>query len=164
MELVSPGIGLIFWMTLAFGLLLFILGKFVWPPIMRALSEREQAIELALHEADKARKEMEELRFSNEQLLREAKEERDGILRDARKVRETIIDEAKVKATEEANRILENATERIHFEKMAAITDLKNQIANLSIEIAEKILGQELSDVEKDKAIVQKSIGNITLN
>lgn len=164
MELVSPGIGLIFWMTLAFGLLLFILGKFVWPPIMRALNEREQAIELALHEADKARKEMEELRFSNEQLLREAKEERDGILRDARKVRESIIEEAKIKATEEANRILENATERIHFEKMAAITDLKNQIANLSIEIAEKILGQELSDVEKDKAIVQKSIGNITLN
>jgi len=164
MELVSPGIGLIFWMTLAFGLLLFILGKFVWPPIMRALSEREQAIELALHEADKARKEMEELRFSNEQLLREAKEERDGILRDARKVRESIIEESKVKATEEANRILENATERIHFEKMAAITDLKNQIANLSIEIAEKILRQELSDPEKDKAIVQKSISDITLN
>jgi F-type H+-transporting ATPase subunit b len=164
MELVSPGIGLIFWMTLAFGLLLFILGKFVWPPIMRALSEREQAIELALHEADKARKEMEELRFSNEQLLREAKEERDGILRDARKVRESIIEESKVKATEEANRILENATERIHFEKMAAITDLKNQIANLSIEIAEKILRQELSDPEKDKAIVRKSISDITLN
>ncbi|KAF0198184.1 MAG: F-type H+-transporting ATPase subunit b [Bacteroidetes bacterium] len=164
MELVSPGIGLIFWMTLAFGLLLFILGKFVWPPIMRALSEREQAIELALHEADKARKEMEDLRFSNEQLLREAKEERDGILRDARKVRESIIEESKVKATEEANRILENATERIHFEKMAAITDLKNQIANLSIEIAEKILRQELSDPEKDKAIVRKSISDITLN
>ncbi|MBK9355920.1 MAG: F0F1 ATP synthase subunit B [Bacteroidales bacterium] len=164
MELVSPGIGLIFWMTLAFGLLLFILGKFVWPPIMRALSEREQAIELALHEANKARKEMEELRFSNEQLLREAKEERDGILRDARKVRETIIEDSKVKATEEANRILENATERIHFEKMAAITDLKNQIANLSIEIAEKILRQELSDPEKDKAIVRKSISDITLN
>ncbi|MBK6344804.1 MAG: F0F1 ATP synthase subunit B [Bacteroidales bacterium] len=164
MELVSPGIGLIFWMTLAFGLLLFILGKFVWPPIMRALSEREQAIELALHEANKARKEMEELRFSNEQLLREAKEERDGILRDARKVRESIIEDSKVKATEEANRILENATERIHFEKMAAITDLKNQIANLSIEIAEKILRQELSDPEKDKAIVRKSISDITLN
>ena len=164
MELVSPGIGLIFWMTLAFGLLLFILGKFVWPPIMRALSEREQAIELALHEANKARKEMEELRFSNEQLLREAKEERDGILRDARKVRESIIEDSKVKATEEANRILENATERINFEKMAAITDLKNQIANLSIEIAEKILRQELSDPEKDKAIVRKSISDITLN
>ncbi len=98
MELVSPGIGLIFWMTLAFGILLFILGKFVWPPIMRALHDREQAIELALHEADKARKEMEELKFSNEQLLREAKEERDGMLRDARKVRENIIESARIKA------------------------------------------------------------------
>ncbi len=164
MELVSPGIGLIFWMTLAFGLLLFILGKFVWPPVMRALNDREQAIEQALHEADKARKEMEGLRFSNEQLLREAKDERDALLRDARKVRETIIEGARVKANEEANRIIENATERIHFEKMAAITELKNQIANLSIEIAEKVLGQELSNPEKDKAIVQKSISGITLN
>lgn len=164
MELVSPGIGLIFWMTLAFGLLLFILGKFVWPPVMRALSDREQAIEQALNEAGKARKEMEELRFSNEQLLREAKDERDAMLRDARKVRETIIESARVKANEEANRIIENAAERIHFEKMAAITELKNQIANLSIEIAEKVLGQELSNPEKDKAIVQKSIGGITLN
>ncbi|MBL7904345.1 MAG: F0F1 ATP synthase subunit B [Bacteroidales bacterium] len=164
MELVSPGIGLIFWMTLAFGILLFILGKFVWPPIMRALHDREQAIELALHEADKARKEMEELKFSNEQLLREAKEERDGMLRDARKVRENIIESARIKANEEANRIIESATERIHFEKMAAMTELKNQIANLSIEIAEKVLGQELSNPEKDKAIVQKSIGDITLN
>jgi len=164
MELVSPGIGLIFWMTLAFGLLLFILGKFVWPPVMRSIHEREDAIENALHEADKARREMEELRFSNEQLLREAKEERDGIMRDARKVRETIIEDAKLKATEEANRIVENANERIQFEKMAAITDLKNQIANLSIEIAEKILRQELSDPEKDKAIVEKSIKDISLN
>ncbi len=164
MELVSPGIGLIFWMTLAFGLLLFILGKFVWPPVMRALNDREQAIEQALHEANKTRKEMEELRFSNEQLLREAKDERDALLRDARKVRETIIEGARVKANEEANRIIENATERIQFEKMAAITDLKNQIANLSIEIAEKVLGQELSNPEKDKAIVQKSISGITLN
>ncbi|PKP03228.1 MAG: ATP synthase F0 subunit B [Bacteroidetes bacterium HGW-Bacteroidetes-9] len=164
MELVSPGIGLIFWMTLAFGLLLFILGKFVWPPVMRALYEREEAIEVALHEADKARKEMQELRFSNEQLLREAKDERDALMRDARKVRETLIETAKVKANEEANRIIESAKERIEFEKMAAMTELKNQIANLSIEIAEKVLGQELSDPAKDKAIVQQSINDITLN
>lgn len=164
MELVSPGIGLIFWMTVAFSLLLFILGKFVWPPVMRALHEREEAIENALHEADKARKEMEDLRFSNEQLLREARDERDGILRDARKVRETIIEDAKAKASEEANRIIESATERIQFEKMAAITELKNQIASLSIEIAEKVLGQELSDPEKDKALVEKSINDISFN
>lgn len=164
MELVSPGIGLIFWMTLAFGLLLFIMGKFVWPPVMRALYEREEAIELALHEADKARKEMQELRFSNEQMLREAKDERDALMRDARKVRETLIETAKLKANEEANRIIESAKERIQFEKMAAMTDLKNQIANLSIEIAEKVLGQELSDPAKDKAIVQQSINDITLN
>ncbi|MCD4682503.1 MAG: F0F1 ATP synthase subunit B, partial [Bacteroidales bacterium] len=93
MELVQPGIGLIFWMTIAFGLLLWILAKFAWKPIMKGLKEREDSIDEALNEANKAREEMKELKFSNEQLLKEAKEARDDILRDARKVKETIIEE-----------------------------------------------------------------------
>lgn len=164
MELISPGIGLIFWMTLAFLLLLLILGKFVWPPIMRALHERETAIEQSLHQAEAARREMEALHFSNEKLLREAKEERDALLRDARKVREKLIEDARDKAAVEAERILESARERIHHEKMAAITDLKNQVANLSVEIAEKLIAQELSDPAKNKQIVEKSLGEINLN
>lgn len=164
MELISPGIGLIFWMTLAFLLLLFILGKFVWPPIMRALHERETAIEQSLHQAEAARREMEALQFTNEKLLKEAKEERDALMRDARKVREKLIDDAREKAALEAERILDSARERIQHEKMAAITDLKNQVANLSLEIAEKLIAQELSDPVKNKQIVEKSLGEINLN
>lgn len=164
MELVSPGIGLIFWMTIAFGLLLLILGKFVWPPVMRALNEREAAIEQSLHQAETARKEMENLQFTNEKLLREAKEERDALMRDARKVREKLIDDARDKAAIEAERILEAARERIEHEKMAAITDLKNQVANLSVEIAEKLISQELSDPAKNKEFVKKSLSEIKFN
>ncbi len=164
MELVSPGIGLIFWMTLAFGLLLLILGKFAWPPIMRALNDREIAIEQSLHQAEAARREMENLQFTNEKLLKEAKEERDALMRDARKVREKLIDDAREKAAQEAERILESARERIEHEKMAAITDLKNQVANLSVEIAEKLIKKELSDPVKNKQFVEKSLDNINLN
>ncbi|HLN53176.1 MAG TPA: F0F1 ATP synthase subunit B [Lentimicrobium sp.] len=164
MELVNPGIGLIFWMTLAFALLLLILGKFVWPPVMRALKDREVAIEQSLHQAEAARREMENLQFTNEKLLKEAKEERDALLRDARKVREKLIDDARDRAAQEAERILESARERIQHEKMAAITDLKNQVANLSVEIAEKLISQELSDPAKNKKFVEKSLDNINLN
>ncbi|MDY0101729.1 MAG: F0F1 ATP synthase subunit B [Lentimicrobium sp.] len=164
MELVNPGIGLIFWMALSFGILLFILGKFVWPPVMRALSERENNIEQALHEADKAREEMKQLLFSNEQLMLEAREERDKLIGEARKIKETLIEDARLKANEEANRIVENARERIHFEKMAAITELKNQIANLSIEIAEKVIGKELSEHNKQEQMVKDSLKDFNLN
>lgn len=164
MELVNPGIGLIFWMTLSFGILLFILGKFVWPPVMRALNERENNIEQALHEADKAREEMKQLLFSNEQLMLEARDERDKLIGEARKIKESLIEDARLKATEEANRIVENARERIHFEKMSAITELKNQIANLSIEIAEKVIGKELSEHNKQEQMVKESLNDFNLN
>lgn len=164
MELINPGIGLIFWMTLSFGIVLFILAKFAWKPILKSLHEREDTIDQALNEANQAREEMKELKFSNEELLKEAKEERDGILRDARKVKETIIEDSKAKANEEANRIVESAKESIQNEKMAAMTDLKNQLATLSIEIAEKILKEELSEDKKQKEYVQKLIDDVKFN
>lgn len=164
MELVNPGIGLIFWMTLSFGLLLFILGKFVWPPVMRSLREREKNIELALHEADKAREEMKLLLFNNEKMMLEAKDERDRLIGEARVIKESLIEEARLKAGEEANRLIENARERINFEKMAAITELKNQIANLSIEIAEKVIRRELSDPVRQEDMVRKSLSEMNLN
>lgn len=164
MELVTPHIGLIFWMTLSFALLIYILGKFAWKPVMKALKERENSINDALKAADKAREEMSQLAFSNEQLIKEAKEERDVLLRDARKIRDNVIDEAKTKAEEEAKRIIETAKENIHFEKMAAITDLKNQLAILSIEIAEKILKEELSKSEKQKELMDKLLNEINFN
>lgn len=164
MELVSPGIGLIFWMTLAFGVVLWVLGKYAWKPIMKSLHEREESIDKALHEADLARQEMKELKFSNEQLLAEAKEERDEILKKAREIKEKLIEDAKLKANEEANRIVENARETIQNEKMAAMVDLKNQIAKLSIDIAEKLLAHELSEPKKQKEYVDKLIKEARLN
>jgi F-type H+-transporting ATPase subunit b len=164
MELVTPQIGLIFWMTLSFGIVIFVLAKFAWKPIMKALKEREDSIDNALRAADRAKEEMSQLTFSNEQLMKEAKEERDAMLRDARKIRDHVIGEAKTKAEEEANRIVETAKENIHFEKMAALTDLKNQIAILSIEIAEKIMKENLSTDEKQKELVTKLLNEIHFN
>ncbi|MBK7030093.1 MAG: F0F1 ATP synthase subunit B [Bacteroidales bacterium] len=164
MELVKVDIGLLFWMTLTFGTVLFILGKFAWKPIMKMLHEREESIEKALHAAEEAKKEMLKLKAGNEQLLLEAKEERDALMRDARKVKEAIIDEARLKANEEANRIIENARESIQFEKMAAINELKNQIASISIEIAEKLIGQELADKEKQNQLTEKLLKEVKIN
>ena len=164
MELVNPGIGVIFWMALSFGLLLLILGKFVWPPVMQALNERENIIEMALHEADRAREDMKQLVFSNEKLMLEAREERDKLIGEARMVKDSLIEDARLKATEEANRIIENARERIHFEKMAAVTELKNQIANLSIDIAEKIIAKELSDPLIQERVAKDSLKDFNLN
>ena len=164
MELVQPGIGPIIWMTLAFGLLLWILAKFAWKPIMNGLKEREESIDEALNQANKAREDMKELKFSNEQLLKEAKEDRDNMLRDARKVKESIIEEAKERANEEANRIVENAKEAIEYEKLAALHEMKNQLATLSIDIAEKIIREELKEKDKHKALIDKMLKEINNN
>jgi F-type H+-transporting ATPase subunit b len=164
MDLITPNLGLVFWMTLSFLILLFILTKFAWKPVIKSLKQREEKISDALSLAEKTKEEMKQLKFSNEQLLKEAKEERDAILREARKIRESIIDEARDKANIEANRIVENARESIHFEKMAAITELKNQIAVLSIEIAEKILNEELSRDGKQKQLIDKLLGDVNFN
>jgi F-type H+-transporting ATPase subunit b len=164
MELVTPNLGLIVWMTFSFLILLFVLGKFAWKPVMKSLKERETRIEEALHSADKAREEMHELKFSNEQLLKEAKEERDALLRDARKIREDMLEEAKGKANDEANRIIQNAKESINFEKLAAIHELKNQIAILSIEIAEKIIKEELSKDDHQKKLIEKLLNEVKFN
>jgi F-type H+-transporting ATPase subunit b len=164
MELVSPGLGLLFWMTIAFAALLFILGKYAWKPVMKAISDREDRIDGALHEADKAREEMKQLKSGHDELLKRAKEERDEILREARILKDTIIEEARQKAAEEANRIIENAKENIQFEKMAAITDLKNQLAQLSIQIAERLIREELSKSEKQKDLMNKLIDEVKFN
>jgi len=164
MELVNPGLGLIIWMTLAFAIILWVLAKFAWKPILKALNNRENSIDNALHAADQAREEMKALKSKHEELLIQAKDERDGILREARNVKEKIIEESKLEAQEEANRIIENAKESIHYEKMAAITDLKNQLAHLSIEIAEKLLKEELSTDKKQKELITKFVDEINFN
>ena len=164
MELITPGLGLIFWMTLAFLLLLYILGKFAWKPILKALKEREATIHDALHAADQAREEMKLLQFSNEQLLREAKNERDAILADARRVRDTIIEESRVRAAEEAARIVHAAKDSIHNEKMAAMTELKNQLADASLNISRQLLRRELSDPKKQEEFIRQLLTEVKFN
>lgn len=164
MELVLPGMGLLFWMTLSFLILAFILGKFGWPVIVSSLEKRETKITEALEEAERTKEKMKELQASNEALLKEAKEERDAILAEARKVSQKMYDEAKDKANVEAQRILERAKESIHFEEMKAIAEVKNTIAELSLEIAGKVLAQELSDSEKRNSYVNQLVDQIKLN
>ena len=164
MEIITPGLGLLFWMTISFLILVFILGRYAWKPIMKSLKDRETKIEEALHQADKAHEEMKQLKFSNEQLLKEAKEERDGILRDARAVRDKIIEEARLRASEEADRIVESARESIKYEKMEALTELKNQIALLSVEIAEKLVKKQLESDQSQKELIDKYLNSINFN
>lgn len=123
--LINPGLGVIFWMVVSFGILVFILLKFGWPIVLKALDERETAINDALSAADKAKEEMKQLKASNEELLREAKIERDEMLKNARLTSEKIIEDSKLKATEEADRIVELARQSIEYEKMEALHELK---------------------------------------
>ena len=162
--LISPGLGVFFWMLIAFGILVFILGKWGWPMLLKSLKAREEAIADSLNAAEKAREEMKQLTAHNEDLLKEAKLERDELLRHARLTSEKIIEDARLKATEEADRIVETARENINYEKMKAMHELKNQIATLSIDIAEKVLRGELSDRTKADNIIVRELEEAHLN
>ncbi len=164
MELVKPSIGLIFWMIISFSIILFLLKKFAWKPILGMIKEREESIESALAAAENAKLEMKALQANNERILVQARAERDQLLKDARDIREQMIAEAKGLATKEGERLLKSARENIQNEKMAAITELKNQVASLSIDIAEKILKSELSSDEKQKSLVNTFLKDINLN
>lgn len=164
MKLVTPDIGLLFWMLVSFSIVLFLLKKYAWKPILNSLREREDSIADALNAAKKAKEEMAALKSDNERILAEARNERDIILREARDAKDSIINEARTRATVEADRLLQIAREGIQNEKMAAITDLKNQVANLSIEIAEKVIRQQLSNDEKQKALVADLLKEFKLN
>ncbi len=162
--LVSPGLGVIVWMLVSFGILAFILMKWGWPAILKALNEREKAINDALNVAEKTKAEMANLKAQNDELLKQAKVERDEILRNARATSEQIIEDARQKAATEADRIVESARENINYEKLKAMHELKNQIANLSIEIAEKLVKNELSDKQKANELVAQELENAHLN
>lgn len=164
MELIKPDFGLLFYMLIGFGILFFILAKFAWPVILKSIHEREEMIENQLHLAQQAKLEMEQLHSHHEELLLQAKEERDAILTEARKIRDKMYEDVKVKAEEERQHILEDAQKTIHFEKMKALTDIQNFIANASIEIAEKILREELSDKQKQQQLVEKLAHEVKYN
>jgi len=164
MELITPAIGLIFWTTLTFGILFFMLKKMAWGPILNAVSEREESITNALAEADKARQEMLNIKSDNDKVLKEARAERDALLKDAREMKETMISEAKEEAQVQANKIIEQAKAAIANEKAAAITDMKNQMGDLSVSIAEKVVKGELSDKNKQLQLIEQLLNDVTLN
>jgi F-type H+-transporting ATPase subunit b len=164
MELVQPAFGLTFWMVLGFLIILFLLTKFAWKPILNALDEREKTIDEALNAAKKAKEDIANMTADNERLLAETRQERDKILKEARITKDSIISDAREKATVEAERLMTLAREGIHNEKMAAITDLKNQVALLSVEIAEKIMKQQLANDDKQKSLVTDLLKNVKMN
>lgn len=162
--LVTPELGLIVWTTLVFCILFFLLAKFAWKPILKVVNEREESITKALNSAEEARLKVAELKADNEILLNKARVERDEILKEARDIKDKIVAESKNIAKVEADKIIAAARESIQQEKMAAITELKNQVAKLSIEIAEKILKDELSSADKQKTIIDNVVKEINLN
>jgi len=157
-------VGLFFWQTLLFLALLFLLRKFAWKPILGAVNSREESIKKALDSAKEAEEKMVSLTAQNEEFLKQAREERDVILREAKEAKDAIVSEAKGQAKEEADRILVLANEQIANERMKAVTELKNQVGKLSLEIAEKILTAELDDKSKQEALVNNLVEDVNLN
>ena len=164
MDLVTPDIGLVFWTTLCFAILLFILGKFAWKPILAAVAERENSIESALLKADAVREEMTRLTSENESLLKQARAERDSILAEATKVKNQIIGEAKESAQKEGARQIELARVEINNQKSIAMADVKNQVASLSLEIAEKVLRKQFEDQKKQDELVKELLKDVKLS
>ena len=164
MGLMIPETGLVIWMIITFLILLFLLRKFAWKPILKMIKDREDSIDSALKSAEKAKEEMRNLQSDNEKILAQARHERDQMMKEARDMKDAIVGEAKGKAKEEADKMLSAAREAIQNEKMAAITELKNQVAVLSVEIAEKILKRELSDENKQKDLIGDLLKDTKLN
>lgn len=157
-------IGLFFWQTVLFLALLFLLRKYAWKPILNAVNDREEGIKTALESAENAKREMENLQADNQKLLNEARAERETMLKEARDIKNKMIEEAKDEAKQEANNLIVQAQASIETEKKAAIADLKSQVANLSIEIAEKVVREELSNKGKQEKLVESMLGDAKLN
>jgi F-type H+-transporting ATPase subunit b len=163
-SLTSPGIGVVIWAALIFGLFFIILARFGWKPILAAVKSRDEMIKGSLASAAKAREEMVKLQSDNEAILRKAREEREVILKEAREVRDKLIAEAKGKATEEAEKIVEKAIAGIEREKAKALSEIHDQVTTLSIDIASKLLGEKLSKTDEQEKLISKYLKDIDLN
>jgi F-type H+-transporting ATPase subunit b len=164
MQLLSPGIGLIFWVAIAFILVLVILKKFAWKPILASLNEREKTIADSLETAERVKQEMATLKSENEDLLAKAREERGAMLKDARETKDRIIGEAKEHAKVEANKIIVDAQQQINAQKMAALTEVKNEVGKLVVEITQKVLRKELSTAGAQEAHIKSLVDDINLS
>lgn len=164
MQLLTPGLGLIFWTLLAFLVVLFILGKFAWGPILKALKDRELNIADAIASAEKVKVEMAQLKNENEALMAKAREERAAMLKEAKETADKMVHDAKEKAKLEYDKILADAQAAIHQQKNAAIVDVKNQVGNLVIEVAEKVLRKELANKAEQENYIKQLAEGVKLN
>ncbi len=164
MDLLTPGTGLIIWQTIVFLLLFFLLAKLAWKPILNSLNDREMSIQEALDTAEKARQEISRLKSDNEQLLQQAREERDLMLRDAREAVSKMKEEGEAIAKKSADKIIDDARAAIGIEKNAALRDIKEQVASFSIDIAEKLLRDKLADDKSQRDLVTRYLKDIKVN
>jgi F-type H+-transporting ATPase subunit b len=164
MDLLTPDLGLFIWNLLAFLILFFILRKTAWKPILKSLNERERGITDSLATAEKVKAEMAQLKSENEALLAKAREERAQLLKEARETKDKIINEAKEQAKVEAGKIIVDAQAAIEQQKMAAITEVKNQVGNLVIEVSEKILRRELANKSEQEKYIKDLANEVKLN
>jgi len=164
MDLLLPHLGLIVWTLLAFLIVFFILKKFAWKQIIGGLQERESNIADAIATAEKVKNEMAQLKSDNEALLQSAREERAAMLKEAKDIKDKMISDAKEEAKAQAAKIIADANASIHHQKMAALTDIKNQVGKMVVEVSEKILRKELSDKANQESYINKLAEEIKLN
>jgi F-type H+-transporting ATPase subunit b len=164
MGLVTPDFGLLFWMFLTFAIVLFLLKKFAWKPILEMLKEREDSIENALKSAESARDQMAKIQADNDKVLHQAKLEREQMMKEAREVKEKIISDAKHEAAAEADKIVAAARNQIQSEKATALSQIRQEVVALSVEIAEKILRENLKSDSKQTELANKLLKDIQLN
>lgn len=164
MELLLPKLGLLIWTLLAFLIVFFLLKKMAWPAIIKGLRDRENTIADSLATAQKVKEEMAQMKSENEALLAKAREERALMLKEARETKDRIISEAKEQAKTEANKIVTEAQVAINAQKMAALTEVKNQVGKLVIEVSEKVLRKELSNKDAQEAHIKGLVDGVKLN
>jgi len=163
-SLVSPEPGTIIWTSITFIILLVLLRLFAWPAILGGIKDREESIDNALKSAEKAKEDMSRLQADNEKILREARHERDMLMKEAKEVKEKIIAEAKEKAAEESDKMIESTKQLIENEKAAAVNEIKETIATLAVEVAEKVLRQKLSDSKEQKDLIDGLVNDLKIN
>ena len=164
MNLLTPEFGLLIWTLVAFLVVFWVLGKYAWPAIVKGLKDREQSIADSLATAEKVRAEMAQMKSENEALLAQAREERAQLLKEARETKDKIINEAKEQAKTEANKIITDAQAAINTQKMAALTEVKNQVGKMVIEVSEKILRKEMQNKESQEAYIRGLVDEVKLN
>jgi len=164
MDLLIPEVGTIVWQTISFLILLFILAKFAWKPVLKSISERERSIENALDSAEKAKDEMARLTCENEQLLIQARSERDEILKEAKELKDQIVLDAKTSAEVEGAKMIEKARQEIEHQKALALAEVKNEVSTLALDIARKVLHKNFQDQSNQEQLVDELLKDIKLN